>query len=168
MNFKRFFKTPAFLIGLSYTLINLFFARSFWSELIFDRTKNGAIYGEVFALEWGFEKLYQNILSFKNPFSHSFDLLYPFGTNLLVSDSGSGFFFIFLRPFLTTNQSFYVTIALGLLAANIGMYLLMRKLKFNRLVSFLIGLSFGYTTFLMPRVGHITYFNIYLFRNITF
>jgi len=137
--------------------------RSFWSELIFDRSKVGAIYGEVYAAEWGLEHLYKNIISFKNPFSHTPDILYPFGANLLSTDLGSGFFFIFLKPFLSTHQAFYVTITLGLIAANFGMYLLLRRLNFNKIISFLIGLSYGYSTYLMVRVGHITYFSIYFF-----
>src|SRR3990167_1951404 len=139
------------MVILIYFLINLLFMRSFWSELIFDRSKIGAVFGEVYAAEWALNHIYENLISLKNPYSHTLDILYPFGANLLVTDAGSGFFFIFLRPFLSIHQAFYVTIALGLFAANIGMYLLLRKLNFSKLIAFILGLSYGYTTYLMVR-----------------
>ena len=163
MILRKFIKYPSLLIGLAYTIINLFFMRAFWSELLFDRSETGAIYGEVYAVEWGLEHLYQNIIAFKNPFAHTLDILYPFGGNLLATDSGSGFFTLFLRPFLSTHQAFYVVTALGLLAANVGMYLLLRKLEFNKSIAFILGLSYGYSPFLMVRLGHITYYSIYIF-----
>ena len=137
--------------------------RSFWSELIFDRSKIGAVFGEVYAAEWAINHIYENIISLRNPYSHTPDILYPFGANLIATDAGNAFFLVFLKPFLSTHQAFYVTIALGLFAANVGMYLLLRKLNFSKIISFLLGLSFGYTTYLMVRVGHITYFSIFGF-----
>lgn len=163
MNLKKNIKYSSLLIGLAYAIINLFFMRAFWSELLFDRSKTGAVYGEAYAVEWGLEHLYQNIISFKNPFAHTLDTLYPFGGNLLATDSGSGFFILLIRPFLSIHQAFYVITALGLLAANFGMYLLLRKLKFNKSIAFILGLSYGYSTFLMVRLGHITYYSIYIF-----
>ena len=43
------------------------------------------------------------------------------------------------------------------------MYLLLRRLGFTKIISFILGLSYGYTTFLMPRMGHLNYTAIYVF-----
>lgn len=150
-------------IFVAYFLVNLLFMRPFWKELFFDNSKTGARYGEVFVAEWAMDKVYQNIISGRNPFARSESVLYPFGTDFTTTDSGNGFFFLFLRPFLSEHQSLSVIVAAGLFFANAGMYLLLRKLRISKLVSFLIGLAFGYMTFLMPRMGHLNYASIYVF-----
>jgi len=156
-------KYPFVFILLGYFLVNIFFMHSFWNELIFDNSKVGARYGEVFSVEFTMDKVYQNIINGRNPFAYSNALLYPFGTNFLSTDSGNGFFFVFLRPFLSEHQSLSVLVASGLIFANLGMYLLLRKLGFDKFISFLIGLAYGNMTFLMARVGHLTYMPIYVF-----
>jgi len=158
-----FSKHSATYIILIYFLINVVFMRTLWNQIFFDHSTVGAVYGEIYAAEWNMEKLYQNIVHFKNPFAHSESMFYPFGTNFIATDSGVAFFFVFLRPFLSTHQSLYVMTAISLLLANIGMYLLLRILGVNKLISFLIGFAFGYMTFIHPRLGHITYFFFYPF-----
>lgn len=163
MLFKKLSKYSTILVIAFYFLINLFFMRSFWSELFFDRSTIGARYGEVFVAEWAMDKVYQNIVLGKNPFAHSNAALYPFGLDFTTTDSGNGFFFVFLRPFLTQHQSMSIIVALNLFFANLGMYFLLRKLKISRLTSFTIGLAYGYMTFLMPRMGHLNYTAIFVF-----
>ncbi len=139
------------------------FMRTLWNQIIFDHSTVGAVYGEIYAAEWNMEKLYQNIVQFKNPFAHSESMFYPFGTNFIATDSGVAFFFVFLRPFLSIHQSLYVMTAISLFLANVGMFLLLRILGINKLIAFLIGFAFGYMTFIHPRLGHITYFFFYPF-----
>jgi hypothetical protein len=146
-----------------YLAINLFIYQDFWQELNFDGSSVNAVYGEIMAIEWYLEGVYQNIIQGRNPFSSTQNLFYPFGTNFVSSESGNAFYFIFTRPFFSTHQSLYLISALSIVAANLGMYLLMRLLKTNKLIAFFIGLFFGYMTFLQPRMGHITYLSIYIF-----
>lgn len=150
-------------IILAYILINLLFYHNFWHELIFDNSKIGARYGEVFTAEWAMDKVYQNIISGNNPFAHSTAVLYPFGLDFTSTDSGNGFYFVLLRPFFSEHQSLSIVVAAGIIFANLGMYLLLRKLRISQVVSFLIGLTFGYMTFLMVRIGHLNYMSIYVF-----
>lgn len=154
--------SPFFIIG-GYILINVIFFHSFWSELFFDRSKIGARYGEVFVAEWALNEVYSNIISGHNPFGRSLSILYPFGTDFVSTDSGNGILFIFLRPFLSIHQSQSVLIAGGLLAASVGMYLLLRRLGIKKMTAFIIGAMYAYSTFLMPRLGHLNYLATYVF-----
>ncbi|OGG26696.1 hypothetical protein A2960_00795 [Candidatus Gottesmanbacteria bacterium RIFCSPLOWO2_01_FULL_39_12b] len=150
-----------FLCG--YFLVNLVFFHSFWAEIFFDNSKVGARYGEVFVAEWAMDKVYQNIMSGKNPFAHSNAVLYPFGLDFTSTDSGNGFYFVLLRPFFSEHQSLAIIVAAGLIFSNIGMYLLLRKLGISQMTSYLLGLAFGYMTFLTPRVGHLNFMSTYVF-----
>lgn len=152
-------------ILFGFIIVNLVFNYNlFWHELISDRSKVGAVHGEVAASEWGMEQVYQKLIHLQNPFRSIKNILYPFGLDIVASDAGAGFFFIFLRPFLSVHQSLAIIVILNLFLANIGMFFLLKKLGFNTLISFLVGLSYGYTTALMPRIGgHPTYTAIYLF-----
>lgn len=152
------------LIFLGYFFISLFFnGNLFWSELFFDHSKIGAIHGEVLAYQWPIEKFYQQLIHFQNPFGVTKEFLYPFGLHLSLVDAGSGFYFTILRPFLSTYQSIAILVTLSLIFANIGMYLLLRKLGFEKILSFILGAAYGYMTFLMPRGGHLSYWWTYLF-----
>ncbi|MBP7966992.1 hypothetical protein KAZ66_01850 [Candidatus Woesebacteria bacterium] len=150
-------------ISLLYGIINIFFARVFWGELLHDNSLTGSVFGEILATEWNMEKVYQNIIHMRNPFAGTLDMLYPFGSNFISTDSGNGFLFVFLRPFLSPHQSFFILSALALVFANIGMYLLLKKLGVRSSIAFIIGLVFGYMTFIQPRIGHLTYVYYYPF-----
>jgi hypothetical protein len=152
------------LIVLGYLAINLIFNyRLFWSELIFDRSRIGAVWGEVQMFEWLTEKFYRQFITGHNPFGLTTGILYPFTIHLGLTDAANGLWFVFLRPFLSVHQSLSVIIAGGQLFANIGMYLLLRKLKTERSVAFLFGFAYGFMTFLTPRQGHLNYWCLYLF-----
>lgn len=167
-NFRKIFKEVnrhswVFVI-LGYLVISLIFNYNlFWKEIFFDRSKIGAVYGEVQGYEWGNEKFYQALISGHNPFASTKAMLYPLEVNVGLFDSGYGLFFPLLRTFLSTHQAVSILIALSLIIANIGMYLLLRRLNFSKLLSFIIGAAFGYTTFLMPRAGHLTYWSHFVF-----
>lgn len=168
LNFKQIFKSvnhhPWIFVILGYFIISLIFNFNlFWKEIFFDRSKIGAVYGEVQAVEWTIEKFYQKLISGQNPFESTKAILYPFGANLGLFDSGYGLFFPLFRPFLSTHQTMSILIALSLIMANVGMYLLLRKLDFDKLFSFIIGAAFGYMTFLMPRGGHLSYWCHFIF-----
>jgi hypothetical protein len=162
MNFKKNILTILVVLFI-YIGVNLFIHKTLWHEFFTDSAKSGAVYGEVQAVEWNEEQLYQNIKSGKNPFSQVKGLFYPFGTNLLSSDAGNGFFFLFLRPFFSVHQSMVLLVLFQIILANLGMFLLLRTFGISNAISFLIGLTYGYMTFLMLRLGHLTYFSIYVF-----
>ncbi|PIY71650.1 hypothetical protein COY87_05065 [Candidatus Roizmanbacteria bacterium CG_4_10_14_0_8_um_filter_33_9] len=152
-----------FIVLFIYIGVNLFIHKTLWHEFFSDSSKSGAVYGEVQAVEWSEEQLYQNIKSGKNPFSQVKGLFYPFGTNLLSADAGNGFFFLFLRPFFSVHQSMVLLVLIQIILANLGMFLLLRTFGISDAISFLIGLAYGYMTFLMLRLGHLTYFSVYVF-----
>jgi len=153
-----------FLVIIGYALINLVFNyHVYWHQLVVDMSKTGAVWGEVQAYEWLTDKFYKTILSGHNPFGMVQGFLYPFSFHLGLTDAANGFFFLFLRPFFSVHQSMSIIVTISLFFANIGMYLLLRSLKFNKIISFLMGLAYGYMTFLMPRGGHLNYWCIYLF-----
>lgn len=148
---------------LIYLIVNLWYYKSFWHELKFDTSTVEARYGEVLATEWGIEQAYQNIVAGKNPFAWRSSAFYPFGTEFASTDSGNALYFIALRPWLSTHQAMSITVALSIYAASVGMYLLLRKLKIGVGIAGILGLAFAYTTFLLPRMGHLTYMSIYVF-----
>ena len=127
------------LVIVGYTTINIiFYYRAYWHQLVNDLSKIGAVYGEVQVYQWALEKFYQILISGQNPFGSSMAILYPFGLNFSMLDLGYGLFFPLLRPFLSPNQIMSVLVTVSLIMANIGMYMLLRKLDFNKILSFII------------------------------
>lgn len=152
------------IVFLGYLLINIFFNFNiFWRELIFDRSKLGAVWGEVQAYEWLTDKFYLILIHGGNPFDVVKNMLYPFGISIGLVDAGNAFYHVFLRPFFSLHQSMAIVMIISLLLANLGMYLLLRKLNINNFLAFIIGAAYGYMTFLMPRAGHLSYWCHYLF-----
>lgn len=149
---------------LGFILVNIIFNyHIFWQELIFDHSSIGAVWGEVEVFEWLTEKFYRTIIAGRNPFGLVHGMLYPFKIHLGLTDAGNGIFFLFLRTFFSTHQSMAVVITMSQLFASLGMYLLLGRLKIERLIAFIIGLTFGYTTFIMPRAGHLNYWCFFVF-----
>lgn len=103
------------------------------------------------------EKIYNKLIQGKNPFSPIKETLHPFGLDVVMSDPGQAFYFLLFRPFFTAQKSLLLLVVLGILLANIGMYLLLRLFGFSKQVAFLLGFSYGYTTFLLPKGGHPGY-----------
>lgn len=152
------------LVLFGYGLINIIFNyKSYWQQMFADLSKVGSVYGEVQAYEWALERFYQTLISGQNPFGGSTAILYPFGLNFSLLDLGYGLFFPIFRPFLSPHQTLYVLVTISLIIANIGMYLLLRKLNFSKILSFVIGAAYGYMTFLMPRGGHLSYWCLFVF-----
>lgn len=152
------------LVIIGYAIVNIVFNyRVYWHQLIEDLSKTGAVWGEVQSYEWLTDKFYRTIISGKNPFGLVQGIFYPFDFHLGLTDAANGFYFLFLRPFFSVHQSMSIIATFSLLLANIGMYFLLRSLKFGKLTSFFIGLAYGYMTFLFPRGGHLNYWCIYLF-----
>ena len=151
-------------VFFGYFIINLFFnINLFWNQLIFDKSKIGAVWGEVQAYGWLTEKFYEQLVAGNNPFGLVKNMLYPFGLYLGLVDAGNGLFYPLFKAYLSTHQSLSIVVALSLLAANVGMYLLLRKLNINKVLSFIIGAAFGYMTFLLPRGGHLSYWCHFVF-----
>ena len=152
------------LVIAGYAIISFIFNyRLYWHQLVTDLSKSGAVWGEVQVYEWGLERFYQTLISGHNPFGSSTAILYPFGLNFSMLDLGNGLFFPLLRPFLSPHQTLSVLVTVSLIMASIGMYLLLRKLRFSRMLSFIIGAAYGYMTFLMPRAGHLSYWCYFVF-----
>lgn len=149
---------------LGYLLINIIFNYPvFWGEMLNDSSRGGAVIGEIAATEWGMEQVYHRLMNLKNPFRSLDVVFYPFDVDVSTADIGLGFHFLYLRPFLSPHQALSLLVTLNFFLANICMYALLRKLGLRRLVSFLIGLAYGYMTFMTVRLGHLTYSFYYLF-----
>lgn len=144
-------------------LVNLWWGREFWGHLVVDDSKRGAVFGEVVAAEWSVEQAYKNIIESKNPFTWRDDGLYPLGQSFATGDVGNALYFVFLRPFLSVHQAMMVTVGITSLLAGLGMYLLLREKKVPPFIAFPLSIMFSYPTFLLPRMGHLTYFSHYVF-----
>lgn len=157
-------KHPALLIIFFYLIVSFIFNYPiFWAELIHDSSQSGAVIGEIAATEWGMEQVYQKLRNFQNPFTPFRNLFYPFGVDVSTADIGFGFHFLYLRPFFSPHQSLMALVLINFFLANICMYALLRKLGLEKLAAFLVGLSFGYMTFVQARLGHLTYTLYYIF-----
>jgi len=141
----------------------LFNYKVFWSELYHDSSLNGAVIGELNATEWGMEQIYNRLVNFESPFKPLKSIFYPFEIDISTGDVGFAFHFLYLRPFLSPHQALSFLVILNMFLANIFMYALIRKLNIDKLTSFLIGLAFGFITFMSNRMGHLTYSLYYIF-----
>jgi hypothetical protein len=159
---KNFLK-GLLILGLFFSVSLLFYYKVFWSELFFDRSTVGAVYGETQATEWGMQSIYSNLINGKNPFMPIKSILYPFGIDMVATDAGFAFNFIFFRPFLSPHQSLALIVVSSLILANCGMYVFLRLMDIGPLSSFLMALAYGNMTFLTVRLGHPGYSVIYLF-----
>ncbi|OGK13287.1 hypothetical protein A3A93_02770 [Candidatus Roizmanbacteria bacterium RIFCSPLOWO2_01_FULL_38_12] len=150
-----------FFIFLS---VNIFFNHKvYWSELLNDTSFNGAVTGEVYAVEWGSEQIYNKLASGESPFTPIKTLLYPFGVDTVGADVGLGFWFLFFRPWLSMHQSFVMFVILAFLLANMGMYLLLIHLETKRPIAVIIALAYGYMTFITVKLGQPSYVMHFLF-----
>lgn len=147
--------------------VSLFFYRNLWNQVI---TKDGidqlTIQGESPVYEFVAETVRNNILSFKNPFSQTDSVLYPFGWRFALDDVTPifGIYFLFLRLFLSIHQSFMLIILLGVVISGLSMYYLLRLLRIDKLIALLVALIFCYSPFVTIRIGaHPSYTAFYLF-----
>jgi hypothetical protein len=141
----------------------LFNFRYFFSQILDDSTHRGSIFGEVWMFEWLTEKFYEKMVSSANPFAAISGIIYPFQIQLGATDAGYGLFLWPFKYLLSTHQALFLIIPLSTLLACFGMYFLMKKVGIRREISFLVGLAFGNMTFLIPRLGHLNYWCIFVF-----
>lgn len=137
-----------------------------WQQLVLKELSHRiGVFGEWPTYAYVAEIVRQNIIAGKNPFSAVESVLYPFGWNFALEDVApiNGFYFLFLRPFLTVNKSFILITLLSIVVSNCIMYLFLRYIKVSRKTAFVMSLIFGYTPFLVIRLGHPTYLALYLF-----
>ncbi len=157
-------KHSLIVVIIVYLLVNIFFNTPiFWGELFNDSSRYSAVIGEINATEWGMEQIYRRLTHLENPFKPLDAIFYPFSIDMSGADIGFAFHFLYLRPFLSPHQSLSLLIILNFFLANICMYALLRKIGLRKIVSFLIGLAFGYITFMTVRLGHLTYSMYYVF-----
>lgn len=137
-----------------------------WQQVIHDDSKDLSIHAELLLLHNSAETLYQNILNGKNPFAINELRFYPFGADYAIQDLApiNGFYFLFLRPFLSIHQSISVIAAGLIVIAQILMYLFLRRMRISRISAGIVALSFGFTPYLAARMGsQPTFNNIFLF-----
>lgn len=150
-----------------YLAVNIIFNFKIWEQVIIREPANAIfIQGESPIYEYAAERVYQNILAGKNLFTPIADVLYPLGWNFALDDVSPihGIYFLILRPFLSVHQSLMFISLVGIFAANVFMYLLLRFLKIEKKIAFLFALVFGFTPFISLRVGgHQSYTAIYVF-----
>lgn len=156
-----------FLISALYIGLSFVFNFSIWKQVFYRESLSQlTIQGESPIYEFVAEQVKNNILNFKNAFQNTSLVLYPFGWDYSLDDIApiNGFYFLFLRPFLSIHQSFMLIVLLSIYISNISMYALLRLLGISRKVSFLFGLVFGFSPFVALRIGgHPTYVAFYLF-----
>lgn len=155
------------LVTLTVFLVSLFFYRNLWSQVITkDSVDQLTIQGESPVYEFVAETVRNNILSFKNPFSKTDSVLYPFGWRFALDDVTPifGIYFLFLRLFLSIHQSFMLIILFGVVISGLSMYYLLRLLKIDKIIALLVALIFCYSPFVTVRIGaHPSYTAFYLF-----
>jgi hypothetical protein len=158
------------LVITGYLLVNIIFNSFIWKDIIYPAPSNILVsYGESPTYEVIAEAVKNNILSGKNPLATYKNIFYPTGWNFVVDDIApiNGFFFIFLRPFFDIHQSLMLIIVFSIFFSNLSMYLLLQNLNFKKLVSFVMGLVYGFTPFISMRFGHPDYVSLYFFPLIT-
>lgn len=112
------------------------------------------------------ETQYQNIRHFKNPFSPTKQIFYPFETNFVLQDTSfvNVPFLIILKPFLDIYQITQLIVLFNIVAGNFVMYLLLRRFNLSNQAAAIGALLYGFSPFLSYRVlGHLTYTTTYFF-----
>lgn len=166
---KKKIKDLKFLILflLVYLVINFIFNFNIWQDIVNPSSINIlTIQGESPIYEFVAERVRLNILSGQNPFTPAKEIMYPFGWNFTLDDVApiNGFYFLFLRPFLSPHQSLMLIVVLGIYFSNFLMFLLLKELGMKKETAFLFGLVYGFTPFISYRVGgHQPYTALYVF-----
>jgi len=164
---KKKFDFSGVLVILTIFLLSLFFYRNLWNQVITkDNPNQLVIQGEYPVYEFVAETVRNNVLSFKNPFSQTNSVLYPFGWRFALDDVTPifGFYFLLLRPFSSIHQSFILIILLGVILSGLTMYYLLILLKIEKIPSLLAALIFCFSPFVSERIGaHPSYTVFYLF-----
>lgn len=150
-----------------YLLVSIFFYHVIWQQFWQKEQPSVLlIQGETPVYEFVAEHVRLNILQGKNPFAATDRVLYPMGWNIAMEDIApiNGFFFLFLRPFLSIHQSFILIMVASVFFSNITMFWLLRMVGIRRAVAAITGLIYGFTPFVSYRLaGHPTYIALYLF-----
>lgn len=164
MKFSRKSLFIPLAIMFSYLVFNYIFNFNIWHYSIYKVPDTLVVFGEWPVYEYVAEIVRENILNFRNPFTEA-PLLFPFGWNFVLEDVApiNGFYFLLLRPFLSVHDSFTIVILFGIVASCLFMYLLLRQLKIKRSISYILSLAYGYSPFVVARLGHPTYTALYLF-----
>lgn len=155
------------LISCIYFAVSLVFYFNLWKQVFTPETVSKlTMQGESPIYEYVAERVKNNILSFKNPFTPVRQLLYPFGWNFALDDVApiNGFYFIFLRPFLSIHQSFMLITLLSVYLSSLSMFYLLRLLGIKNKASLIGSLIFGFSPFIAVRIGaHPSYIAFYIF-----
>lgn len=150
------------LIGVSWL-----FYRNIWQQVLTPVPTNQlVIQGESPVYEFVAEQVRTNILSGKNPFTETKQVLYPMGWRYALDDVApiNGLYFVFLRPWLDPHQSMMLIVLMSVIFSGLAMYGLLRILGISHLVAWFASLTLAFTPFVSERIGaHPTYVALYLF-----
>lgn len=158
----EYFLIFAIIFGLS-----TYFYPTIWQQVVATSSSNElVIQGESPVYEFVAETVRHNILVGQNPFSRTDKVLFPYGWSYALDDVApiNGFFFVPLRYFLTSHQSFMLIVFLSVVISGITMYALLREFGIRKILSLLMSLIYCFTPFVSQRIGaHPTYTALYIF-----
>ena len=163
--FAQLRKKPRVVVFVIFILVAIILNFGFFKE-IFSRDEFRTYAGDAVGLQYLYERAYQNLIHFKNPFAFDSKLMVPFGYSPALQDLGLSqiLYFVLLRPFFSIYKTIYIGEIISLFVTEICMYQLLRELRLSRYVSFLGSLIFAFTPFIDSRIiGHFNYLQHFLF-----
>ena len=153
------------LFLIIFSFVHLVFNFQLWRELVFDQSDTIHV-SDGTITEFINEVGYQKIITGKNPFSFTDQVLYPFGINYSMNDpsTANSILFILTRPFLNIHKSLLLIVLLNIYLAGILMYSLLLKFSKSASASGLFAMIYTFMPFISHRLlGHFTYTPIYIF-----
>ncbi len=155
-----FFAVAVFL------LLNIFFNFKIFKEDVFGYNPQKVTIDDGVVTEFLTDLEYRRLQSFKNPFSPTNALFYPFTTPIALNDTSAMnlLFFPILRPFFNIHQTTLVIAIFNIFLSNLLMYFLLKRLRVHQYAAFLGSLIFGFTPYIISAItGHYTYTALYFF-----
>ena len=139
---------------------------------------NGRLWGELFSsnntqtvsdgtiTEFIVETAYQQIKTGHNPFTRTYQALYPFGVNFSLNDPGVGVlpYYAVFRQFMGVHKSMIIVLLTNIMLTGWLMFIFLKSRKISDYAAGLGSLVFTFTPFLSHRLlGHYTYVTMFVF-----
>lgn len=143
----------------------IIFNINIFKEIIQSKTTDTIQLNDGISAEVMIEESYQRLLNLQNPF-FIHQTFFPFEINISFYDPTTTFALLFipLRFLFNTHQSMMIILLLYFLLSEVGMYLLLRRLKVSHSISFIFSLVYTFTPFISVRIPeHYSYTPIYFF-----
>ncbi len=163
--FNKLFKHPIILFTTLVISLTVFFNFQLVIELFAHKNSQIPINDGVIT-EFITETEYKSILDLKNPFNPNKNVFYPFGEQLVFSDSSVTHlpFLIALRPFMDIHKISLLIVLGNIVLANLFMFAFLRRINIRYEAASIGALVFGFSPFISYRVlGHYTYTAHYIF-----